>query len=59
MTDQNAPELDEGTNVIDPSEPEPGPLPADLPDDVRTGVDEAAYNPTEDNPRQPITEDPE
>jgi hypothetical protein len=54
MTDVNALELDEGGSLIDPDEPEleADPLPDNLPDDVRSGVDEAAYNPPEDDPSE-------
>lgn len=45
--------LDEPVDQIDPNEPEleTDPLPADLPDDVRSGDDDAAYDhqPTEED----------
>ena len=41
--EQNAPELDEQPSVYDPTDPPPTDPPENLPDEVRTGEDEQAY----------------
>ena len=40
---QNAPELDEQPSVYDPTDPPPTDPPENLPDEVRTGDNEQAY----------------
>lgn len=49
MTDQ--PDIPDEADVdVDPDEPETEAAPEGLPDDVRTGADQSAYNPPEDDP---------